>query len=180
MSGDTIARVKLKDGKEASISFLSKKDSTAELLKFINRIIAEKAYLFQNKKFTLVQEEEWKAAELEKYRRGEGFQLIARVDGKIAGSSGAGREMWKGSGNILIGIAIAKPFRRLGLGELLISINIKTAKKLFRPKNIYLSVLRANKPAHSLYKKLGFKEFAVFPKWMNHYGKYIDQIFMKI
>lgn len=178
--GKVLAEIKLKDGRIAKAAFLSKKDGAKELMSFINAIIEEDTYLHFDKKVTLKQEEEWKGTELKKFRENEGYVLIARVDGKIVGSSGASREAGKGRGNVVIGISIAKPFRRLGLGERLFELNIKTAKERLKPRNIYLWVMGPNKPARALYKKLGFKEMAVFPKWMLHKGRYIDQIFMKL
>ncbi len=176
----TVARIELDDGRVATVSFLDRKDSAKELLDYINAFIEEGAYLLEDKKFTLKQEEGWTKAELEKFRKKEGYNLIVRIDGKIIASSGGFRERGKGRNNVCIGIIVSKPFRRLGLGEALLRLNIKTAKKLLNPRNIYLSVLAPNKPAHRLYTKIGFKEFAVYKKWLLHKGKYIDQIFMKL
>lgn len=175
-----VIKIELKDGRTAEVSFLSKKDSTRELLLFINRIIAEKAYLIYDKKFTRKQEGEWKRKELEASEKKEGFLLVARVDGKIVATSGARMGNFKERRNVCLGIAVAKPFRSIGLGEALLRLNIRTARKLFKPKNIYLSVIAMNRPAYSLYKKLGFKEFAVFPKWIFHRGKYIDHVFLRL
>ena len=172
--------LKLKDGRIAKVSFLSERDSTRELQRYINALIAEKTYLLHNKKQTLKQEEEWKKGELEAFRKKEGYYLVARVGGKIAGSSTARREKFKARGNVYLGISIAKPFRRIGLGEALLRLNIQMAKRLLKPKNIYLSVFKLNKPAYALYKKLGFKEFAVFPKWLLHEGKYVDWVYLKL
>ena len=173
-------RIRLKDGRIAKVSFLSEKDSTKDLRDFINRLICENACITLDKKVTMKEEEQWKKAELEKFRKKQGYVLIARVDGKIAGESGATKERGKGSENIVLGIVVAKEFRGVGLGEGLLRLSIKTAKKRFKPRNIYLSVLAPNKPAHALYKKLGFKEFAVFPKWIKQSNRHVDQIFLKL
>ncbi len=175
-------RILLKDGRMAEVSFLSEKDSTWEFLRFINALIAEKTYVSYDRKFTLEQEEQWKKARVEELKKKDGYMLVARVDGKLAGNSGARRDSFKGRNNICLGIAIGKGYRRLGLGEALLKLNIKTAKKFFRPrpKNIYLSVLAPNRPAYSLYTKLGFREFARFRKWLLHRGRYVDHIFMRL
>jgi len=173
-------KIVLKDCRIATMAFLSRKDSVHELQDFINSLVEERTYLHYDRKVTLRQEREWKKKRLGDMRKREGYVLVARVDGRIAGTSGAYRERFKGRNNVSLGIAIAKSFRGIGLGEVLLRLNIRTARELLKPKNIYLSVLAPNKPARSLYEKLGFREFAVFPKWMLHKGKYVDHIFMKL
>ncbi|MEM4272174.1 MAG: GNAT family N-acetyltransferase [Candidatus Bilamarchaeaceae archaeon] len=175
-----IATFTLKDGREAEINFLSKKDSTRELNRFINALVEEEAPVIYGSRVSLKEEERWKKNELEGLRKGERFLLLARVGGKLAGTSGARRGIGKSKENVSLGIALAKEFRGAGLGEKLLSIGIKLSEKFFRPRNIYLSVLACNKPAYSMYKKLGFREFARFPKWVIQRGEYVDQVFMKL
>ncbi len=175
-----LKKVELKDGRIASISFLSPGDSAEELRAYINSFVRENAYLLKDRKATLKEEREWKKKELAGMKKGERYVLIARVGGKLAGTSGAFRGRLKERNNVALGLAIAKPYRGIGLGESLLRLNIAVAKKRFRPKNIYLSVFAPNRPARSLYRKLGFKEFAVFPKWLLHGGKYVDHVMMKL
>jgi ribosomal protein S18 acetylase RimI-like enzyme len=82
------------------------------------------------------EEEEWKESELESQRKKQGYLLVARVGGKIAATSGAKRERGKGSDNILLGIAVAKKYRGLHLGEKLLRLNIKLAKKKLKARNV--------------------------------------------
>ncbi|MBU0532587.1 GNAT family N-acetyltransferase [Candidatus Micrarchaeota archaeon] len=173
--------LKLKDGRLARVSFINKKDDTRGFLIFINKLIGERSCIIYDKKFTLKQEEGWKKTQLEALKKRDGYTLVAKIDGKIAGTSGAKKGAYKERGNVCLGIAIAKEFRGLGLGEALLKLNMRTAKRFFkpRPRNIYLSVFETNKPAYALYKKLGFKEFARLPKWLLHRGEYRDHIFMK-
>jgi RimJ/RimL family protein N-acetyltransferase len=172
--------VKLKDGRMATIDFLKASDSAHDLQRFINAFVDERSFLGYDRRFTLKEEEAFKKMQLSSRRKKEGYLIIARVGGKLAGSTGARREKYKGRHNISLGIAIAKPFRRIGLGRALLLANIGTAKRMLKPKNIFLSVLAPNKRAKALYWTLGFREFAVFPKWMLHKGKYVDHIFMKL
>lgn len=170
----------LKDGRKAAISFLSKKDSARELQSFINAFVSEGSYLLYDRKTSLKDERKWIAGKLADFRKGDGQVLIARVDGKIAGTCDARREAFKGRDNVCLGIAIASGFRGIGLGEALLRLNIETTKARQKPRNIYLSVQAPNKPARALYRKLGFREFAVFPKWLKQDGQYVDHVFMRL
>ncbi|MBN1170198.1 GNAT family N-acetyltransferase [Candidatus Micrarchaeota archaeon] len=173
-------KIKLKDGRVATVEFIGKNDNAGDHMKFINGLIEEKAYILFDRKVTFKEETGWVKTNVEGQKKKERFLLVARVNGKIAGNSSAIRGTMKERNNVSVGIALAKEFRSIGLGEKLLKLNIKYAKKMFRPKNIYLTVFAANKRAHGLYKKAGFREIAVLPKWISHYGKYIDLIVMKL
>jgi RimJ/RimL family protein N-acetyltransferase len=172
--------VELEDGRTACIDFLSKKDNVRELQGFLNALVAEKTYITYDEKITLREEIEWKKKRLREFRKGEGYNLVGRIDGKIAGLSGAHRDRCKARDNICLGISIGKHYRRIGLGEAILRLNISLARKMLKPRNIYLSVFAPNKPAVSLYKKLGFRKFAVYPKWLLHNGRYVDHVFMRL
>jgi RimJ/RimL family protein N-acetyltransferase len=170
--------VRLKNGKIASISFLSRGDSAKELQEHINSLIAEDAPILLDKKVTLKEEKKWKEDKLAKQNKGNGFVLVARSDGKIIGTSGATQDIGRCRNNVVLGISIRKEYRRLGLGYLLLKENITQARKRLKAKRTYLSVLSGNRSALVLYKKSGFRKMAVFPKWILYKGKYVDQIFM--
>jgi len=170
----------LDDGRVALVSFVGAKDDTREYLRFINRLIEEKANIVYERKFTLKEEEQWKKKQIESQRKKTGYTMVARISGKIAGTSGANRGNFKERENISLGIAIAKEFRGIGLGEALLRLNIRKAKEVFRPKNIFLTVFSTNKIAQSLYSKVGFREVARFPKWIKHRRKYCDSIYLKL
>jgi len=176
----TPSKIKLKDGRTASIGFLSEKDGVRELQAFINAFVREGSFLLYDRKTSLADEMKWKKAKLADYRKGNGQVLVARIGGKIAGTSDARREPFKGRDNVCLGIAIASDYRGLGLGEALLRLNIETVRRRQMPRNIYLSVQSPNRPARALYRKLGFREFAVFPKWLKQDGKYVDHIFMRL
>ena len=173
-------KLTLKDGSFAEISFLSQKDSVLELNRFINKIIDENGYLMMEQRTSMKEEKEWKKSELLAQKKKRGYLLVARIGGKIAATSTARRERGKGSDNVLLGIAVAKEFRGIHLGEKLLRLNIRLAKEKLKARNIYLSVFGPNRVAKNLYEKIGFKEFARFPKWLRQNGKYVDHIFMKL
>ena len=172
-------KLRLEDGSIAEIDFLGEKDSPRELQRFINSLIDEGAFIVRERKRTLKEEIGWVKERLAARKKKDGYLLVARVDGKIAGTSDARRGRDKERNNISLGIALAKGCRGIGLGEALLGLNIAIARKM-KPKNIFLSVFAANARAIGLYKKLGFRKFAVFPQWILHDGKYIDSILMKL
>jgi putative acetyltransferase len=175
-----LKKAKLKDGRIATIGFLSERDSVRELQRFIHALVEENAYMVYDKKTTLKEEREWKRKNISNLRKRAGYVIVARVGGKLAGTTGAERERMKGRHSVSLGLAIAKPYRGIGLGEALLRTNFETARRLLKPRNIYLSVFALNKPARALYRKVGFREFAVFPKWVLHRGKFVDVVFMKL
>ena len=175
--------VSLKNKQTAEISLLSPKVTARQLMEFINKIIHERAFIVYRKKITLNAEKEWRLQKLKDQKTNQGFLLVVTVDGQIAGTSEARRDRTDSTmQNIGLGIAIAKKYRGIGLGEALLRENIAECRRFFspKPKTIYLTVFKDNKVAQRLYRKIGFRKFAVFPNWVNHYGKFGDEIFMKL
>ena len=97
---------------------------------------------------------------------------------KLIGLSEGFRGKWKDRQNVCLGIAILRKYRGHGLGETLLRRIITLTKKNLKPKNIYLDLFAKNKIACALYKKIGFREFARFPKWFRHRGKDMDKVYM--
>ncbi len=175
-------KLKLRDGRMAEISFLAKSDDARDFMDYINALVEEDVKIHFDRKVSSEEEEKWKTDALSSMKRNEGYVLVARVDGEVAGVSNANRERLRTRGNVFLGLSVAKKFRRLGLGRALMQTNIDTAKKFFKPESdiIYLSVFGNNKPAISLYQKLGFRIFAAFPNWMPYKKRRVDIIFMKL
>ena len=145
---------------------------------YICELIEENTHLLMDKKPTLNEEKKWLKEKLKAIRRNECIYLGAWQGKGLVGSCEARKGRYKERNNVAIGIAIRKGYRGKGLGEYLIRHAIALSKKKLKPKNIYLYVSTENIPAKSLYKKVGFREFARFPKWELHNGRYIDSIYM--
>lgn len=174
-------KFKLKGGIVAEVNPLSRKDKAEEMLAFMAALIREKPQVFinTNRTMTIADERKWLKEKLKTQGKTH-FMLVARVNGKIAGTTDARRGTFHDEDKINLGISIALPYRGIGLGKVLLQEVIRHAKKLFKPRVIYLGCVTANKPAHALYHKLGFREFARFKKWQKHRGKYEDMIFLKL
>ncbi|MBD3389971.1 GNAT family N-acetyltransferase [Candidatus Micrarchaeota archaeon] len=171
-------RHKLNDGRVVEIVPLSAKVPTRWLLDYINGIIEEDAWLNFTKKFNIKQQKEWKKNTLAAIRKKEQMYFAALYGKKMVGSCSARRMLGRTEDNVELGIAISKGFRREGLGEFLMGKTISEVKKKWKPRNIYLDVAAPNKGARKLYKRLGFVEFAKFPKWVKRKGRYHDSVWM--
>ncbi|MDO8554881.1 MAG: GNAT family N-acetyltransferase [Candidatus Micrarchaeota archaeon] len=160
------------------IRSIRKSDSPKAFLDFICELIDEKAYLQIDEKPTLKWEREWLKKTNKEIKNRESIRFCAWEGKKLVAMVQAKRGLWNERDNICIGISVLKAYRGKGLGEKLLRMIIKLAKTKLKPKNIFLSVVIINKPAFSLYKKVGFKTFARFPKWAKRDNKYIDVLYM--
>lgn len=171
-------KFKLKDGRIVNLVPLSRKIPVKSLLTYINSFVDEGAYLMHDKKLTYKEEKQWYEDTLKKIKKGQGLQYYLLHKGRVVAGIGAVQDRARARNNIGLGIAISKEFRGIGLGEKLLKFIINKSKKKFKPKNIYLFAFAENKPALNLYKKLGFKIFAKFPKWLKYKNRFMDEIYL--
>ena len=157
---------------------LKKNESVKELLEYINELVKEDTYINLNKIQTYKEEKKWLKDIIKSMKKGDIVVLVAEIEGKIIGIVEARKGKGREQGNVSIGISIRKNFRGKGFGKKLLNQIIVTAKKKFKPKNIYLEVLAPNKVAISLYRKLGFKKIARLKSWSKYRNKYVDKILM--
>ena len=173
-------KFKLKDGRVVDVVPLHGDVSVKALQKYINKFVAEKAYIMMDKKATYSEEKKWKQNSLADMKKGRKINLIALSGKRVVASFDVRQGLWKDSCNVSLGASVAKDFRHGGLGEFMLRTLVKKAKEKFKPKHIYLSVAGPNKAARRLYEKVGFRKMAVFPKWFKHGGNYVDQVWMRL
>ncbi|WP_338371301.1 GNAT family N-acetyltransferase [Treponema bryantii] len=104
----------------------------------------------------------------EKTNSSNEIEIIAVVDGKIAGTAGiesVGKK-YKLQHRAELGISVLKEFWGLGLGKALMNACIQCAKKAGY-KQLELNVVAENERAVALYKSFGFVEFGRNPKGFN-------------
>jgi len=95
----------------------------------------------------------WKAADfLEMIDLDYAYYIVAKVDGQIVGCCGV-RNMC-GDGEIT-NVVIKKEFRGRGIGELMLRYLMDSGREM-GIRRYTLEVRKSNKPAISLYEKLGF------------------------
>ncbi len=78
----------------------------------------------------------------------------------------------------LFAIIVDEKHRGRGVGAKLLRELMALAKERFKLQFLHLEVYRGN-PAIELYKRLGFKEYGVHPKFIKDNGRYIDKILMQ-
>lgn len=91
----------------------------------------------------------WNAAEYLGYDL-----LVAILEGRVVGFL-VGRNTAPGESEIL-NLAVARGFRRCGMGRELISAFLKRS-----PGHVFLEVRSANRVARNFYKSMGFREIAL-------------------
>lgn len=170
------------NNKEIIIRHLSKKDlkQVKKFQTFINSLVKEDVQIKINKKKSLKEELNWLKEHLNKIKKHKAVFLVAEYNTAIIGSTGIDLNRGKKEHVGEFGITIHQDYRGVGLGKYLMGEVIKLAKRQLKPKPkiIRLSVFSTNKPAISLYKKMGFKIVAKIPEQINYKGKLIDEIIM--
>lgn len=173
--------ISLKDGRECCLRNGTENDAQ-EVLDVFNLTHAETDYLLtypDENSFTVEQEGAFLKAKTESSNE---IEIIAVVDGKIAGTAGidAVGNKYKIKHRAEFGIGIAKEFWGLGIGRALTEACIECAKEAGYTQ-LELDVVSDNASAISLYKKVGFVEYGRNPKGFNsRISGYQELIHMKL
>ncbi len=160
-------KIILKNGKEANLRNGVSSDGKAVLENF-NLTHAETDYLLSypdENSFNSEQEGQFLE---QKANSTNEIEIIAFVDGKVAGTAGieAVGTKYKVKHRAEFGISVAREYCGLGLGRALTEACIKCAKEAGYVQ-LELNVVAENTRAISLYKKEGFVEFGRNPKGFN-------------
>lgn len=160
-------KVTLKNGKEALLRNGDSADGLSVLENF-NAAHAETDYLLTYPdENSFAPEQEARFLE-EKAGSSDEIEIIAIIDGKIAGTAGieaVGRQ-YKVKHRAEFGISILKEYWGLGLGKALTKACIQCAKTAGYTQ-LELNVVAENEAAVSLYQSLGFVEFGRNPRGFN-------------
>jgi RimJ/RimL family protein N-acetyltransferase len=175
--GQVCKEVVLKDGRKAVLR-VPRWDDLDEFLALINELVDEHADILRSTRSTRDEETEWLADRLSAIEKGNLIALIAEVNGRVVGSSDVARRTPENPQHNhvgVLGIAILKRARGLGLGKMLMDSLIQLSKQAGL-KIIILDMFETNKVARRLYERVGFVEVGKIPKAINQHGKYIDLI----
>ncbi len=171
----------LKDGRKYCLRNGTENDAH-EVLDVFNLTHAETDYLLtypDENSFTVEQEGAFLKAKTESSNE---IEIVAVVDGKIAGTAGidAVGNKYKTKHRAEFGIGIAKEFWGLGLGRALTEACIECAKEAGYTQ-LELDVVSDKASAISLYKKVGFVEYGRNPKGFNsRISGYQELVYMKL
>jgi len=172
--------MQLKNGKNITIR-KAKKEDAAEIIAYLNIIGGESDnLLFGANEFhmTVEQEEEY-IQSLENAQTSA--LLVGIVDGKIicVGSISAPKRE-RIAHQATLALSVVKGFWGQGVGTHLMNSLIDFAKSSDKLEIIHLQVRSDNEYAIALYKKMGFEEIGLFPKYTKINGEYFDDILMNL
>ncbi|MFC2174284.1 GNAT family N-acetyltransferase [archaeon] len=168
----------LKDGRTVLVRDLQPNEDVIGITNFFNGLIEEKAFLVYDEKQSPEEEADWLRGQMSEIEAGRLISWRVLLDGRHVGGVNAQQGKWKERGNVEVGIALAKEVRGQGLGHELMSLMIEAAKEKWSPHHLFLRANPQNKAALKLYEDLGFKEFVVLKEWEDHYGEYIDTVWL--
>jgi L-amino acid N-acyltransferase YncA len=150
-----------------------------DLLDFINSLVKEGADIMRETPVTREEEADWLGKRLASIEKGEIIGVVAEADGKVVANS----EVMKRRGPLshvgVLGIAVKKGYRGIGIGEELMKTLIEESRKA-GIKVLVLEVSDFNRVAKSLYAKMGFKDAGRIPKGFFRKGKYVDLLRMTL
>ena len=145
-TGKILHRFTAKDGREVILR-TPRWEDLDDLMEFINSLVDEGVDIATNRKVTRDEEADWLGRRLAILEKGEGFNLVAEVDGKITANSGLERKKGYSSHVGEIGIGIMKGYRNIGIGTEILKTLIVQAKKMDL-KMLILRVFSSNKKAY--------------------------------
>ena len=160
-------KVLLKNGKEALLRNADAADGY-NVFDAFNATHAETDYLLSYPDENSFDPEQEAQFLQEKTKSPDEIEIIAIVDGKVAGCAGirtVGRK-YKVKHRAELGISVLKEYWGLGLGKALTKACIECAKEAGYSQ-LELNVVAENNAAISLYRSLGFVEFGRNPKGFN-------------
>ncbi|MDH5688757.1 MAG: GNAT family N-acetyltransferase [Candidatus Bathyarchaeota archaeon] len=176
-AGRIIHRFAAKDGREVILR-TPRWEDLDDILELINSLVDESAGIPNKRKLTKEQEADHLRSRLNLLEKGEAFELVAEVNGKVVANSGLYRKTAYSNHVGEIGfIGILKDYRNIGIGTEILETLIDQGKKL-KPKVLFLGVFSTNSVARHVYEKVGFGETGRIPKFFHKNGKYIDDVIM--
>lgn len=182
--GQKVTKVVLKNGASIDLCYPKWQDLDS-LLHYINTISAEDTFIMMSgEQMTISDEANYLARVIDNIKNKLGVTLFAIDNGLVVGVCGIDKthgDRVRASHRAGFGISIAKEYRGLGLGKILMQTTIGEAKKhIFGLKIINLDCFEMNTAAVKLYQKLGFE---ITGKLRNAYfykGGYQDSLNMAL
>ena len=172
--------IKLKDGRKCTLRNGEEKDGQAVLANFILTHAQTDYLLSYSDENTMTAEQEGRFLQ-ERTDSDNGIQLLAEIDGVVAGLAGfgavGGREKIRHRADF--GISVDRKYWNLGIGTALMNACIECARAAGY-EQIELSVVAENEPAIAMYEKAGFVEFGRNPRgFKSRFTGYQELVYMR-
>lgn len=156
------------------------RDDVERLLQFINTISKEQTYiLFQGEQIGLEEESRYVEGFIQKMENHKAVKLLVFHKDEFIGLADIITKERAESHVGVFGIIIAKEWRKKGIGRFLMEKTLGEAQKnITGLKIITLGVFGDNPIAKKLYEKMGFVEYGLLPKGIQHKDELVDHIYM--
>lgn len=170
---------KTKTGKKIIVRYPQIGDEK-EMWRYINELSKEKTFVrFQGEEITLEDEIKYVKNQLELIEKKQSVKLLLFCDNILTGITEINMRDKTEKHVGILGISIAKDFRREGLGKLLMElIIIEAQKELPDLKIVTLEVYSTNDIAQKMYKMFGFKVYGKLKNGITRGGKFEDAILL--
>ena len=173
--------ITLKDGRICTLRNGEKKDGAPVLANFMLTHEQTDYLLSYPDESTMTAEQEGRFLQ-EKTDSESGVELLAEVDGAVAGLAGfdavGGREKIQHRADF--GISVDRQYWNLGIGTALMNACIECARAAGY-EQIELSVVAENEAAIAMYRKAGFVEYGRNPKgFKSRFTGYQELVYMRM
>ncbi|MGC8850590.1 MAG: GNAT family N-acetyltransferase [Candidatus Bathyarchaeia archaeon] len=148
-----------------------------DMLEFINSLVEEGAEITATEKKTRDEEVDWLAGLLSDLEKDKRIAIAAEVDGRFIGLVDVTPEKGSSAHVGVLGIAIKKGYRDIGIGTEMMREAENQARRL-GIAILTLDVFASNSRARHLYEKLGYVVVGCIPRFLKRGGVYIDKIIM--
>ena len=175
--GQTYKTVTLKDGRIAVLRAPDFHDLDA-LLALISELVEERVEIITTTKPSRDEEAEWLGRRLASIEKGNLAALVAEINGRLVANCEVEQrtpQFPEMSHVGVLGIAILKNARGVGLGTALMESLIELARQMHL-RVVILDTFATNTIAQGLYRKVGFVEVGKIPKAIHRDGSYIDMV----
>jgi L-amino acid N-acyltransferase YncA len=150
-----------------------------DMMRNINSLVDERAYIATERRQTKAGEKKWLAALLSDIRKKKKVALVVVIGGRVVGVAQVDRNSREAFSHVgSLGIGIVKEARHRGIGRRLLLAVIAEARKAMKIKIVSLSAVAKNRTAVKCYRKCGFKKTETMRGGIKYYGKYLNRIRM--
>lgn len=175
-AGKVIRSFSARDGQKVILR-APKWEDLDDLLEMINSLVEEKADIVRTEKVSREDEIDWLSGVLRRLEKEEVAYVVAEVDGRVIANSEIGRRGGYEQHVGVIGIAIRRDFRDIGVGTEIMKA-LTDQGRAWGLKVLMLNVFATNKRAAHVYEKVGFVQTGCIPKKFLRDGEYIDEQIM--